>query len=263
MTNDQMRLNKYLAHTGITSRRAADRLIEQGRVQVNGRTIYTMGIKVDPKRDRVTLDGREVKLRQGESTTLLLNKPVGVLTTRHDPEGRQTVLDLIPPQFHHLRPVGRLDYLSEGLVLLSDDGDLIYRLTHPSYQHEKEYWVQISGRVPEPALRKLGKGVELEDGVAHARVRRLQTIPAEQRFWINDNPDSRHSWLIFILKEGRKRQIRRMCRAVDLNVLRLIRVRIASFHIGDLRPTRWRPLTARQNRAIDAIKAAKPQKRDT
>jgi len=262
MTDDQIRLNKYLAHTGITSRRGADRLIEQGRVQVNGRTIYTMGVKIDPNKDRVSLDGRELTVRQGNSTTLLLNKPVGVLTTRHDPEGRQIVLDLIPPQFHHLRPVGRLDYLSEGLVLLSDDGDLIYRLTHPSFRHEKEYWVQIAGRMPEPALRKLGKGVLLEDGVAHARVRRLKTIPAEQRFWIDDDPDSRHSWLIFTLQEGRKRQIRRMCRAVDLNVLRLIRVRIASFHIGDLRPGQWRPLTARQNRAIDAIKMAEPQQRD-
>lgn len=262
MTDDQMRLNKYLAHTGITSRRAADRLIQQGRVQVNGRTIYTMGIKVDPKKDRVTLDGRDVNLRQGQSINLLLNKPAGVLTTRHDPEGRRTVLDLIPPQFRHLRPVGRLDYLSEGLVLLSDDGDLIYRLTHPSYQHEKEYWVQIAGRVPEPALRKLRKGVQLEDGIASAQVRKLKTIPAEQQHWIGDNPESRHSWLIFTLKEGRKRQIRRMCRAVDLNVLRLIRVRIGSLHIGDLRLDQWRPLTARQNRAIAAIKKAKPQKRE-
>ncbi len=262
MTNDQMRLNKYLAHTGITSRRAADRLIEQGRVMVNGRTIYTMGVKIDPKKDRVSLDGREVNLRQGESTSLLLNKPVGVLTTRHDPEGRQTVLDLIPPQFHHLRPVGRLDYLSEGLVLLSDDGDLIYRLTHPSFEHEKEYWVQISGRVPEPALRKLGKPIQLEDGIVHARVRRLKTIPAEQRFWIDDDPESKHSWLIFTLKEGRKRQIRRMCKAVDLNVLRLIRVRIGSLHIGDLKPGQWRPMTARQIRAIDAIKLGEPHERD-
>lgn len=263
MTDDQMRLNKYLAHTGITSRRAADRLIQQGRVQVNGRTIYTMGIKIDPEKDRVKLDGRDVSLRQGQSINLLLNKPAGVLTTRHDPEGRRTVLDLIPPQFHHLRPVGRLDYLSEGLVLLSDDGDLIYRLTHPSFQHEKEYWVRIAGRVPEPALRKLRKGVLLEDGIANAQVRKLQTIPAEQQFWIGNDPESNHSWLIFTLREGRKRQIRRMCKAVDLNVLRLIRVRIGSLHIGDLRPDQWRPLTTRQNRAISAIKAAQPQKRES
>jgi pseudouridine synthase len=263
MTEEQMRLNKYIAHTGFASRRAADRLIEQGRVQVNGRTIYTMGVKIDPQKDRVTVDGREVKLRQGESITLLLNKPVGVLTTRHDPEGRQTVLDLLPPQYHHLRPVGRLDYLSEGLVLLSDDGDLIYRLTHPSFQHEKEYWVQIQGRVPEPALRKLNKGVQLEDGAAHARVRHLHKIPAEQRFWLDPQLDPKHAWLAFVITEGRKRQIRRMCQAVDLNLLRLVRVRMASLHIGDLRPGQWRLLTARQLRAVNAIKASKPEKRKT
>jgi pseudouridine synthase len=263
MSQEQMRLNKYLAHTGMASRRAADRLIEQGRVQVNGRTIYAMGVKIDPKKDRITVDGRAVTLRQGESMTLLLNKPVGVLTTRHDPEGRQTVLDLVPPQFHHLRPIGRLDYLSEGLVLLSDDGDLIYRLTHPSYQHEKEYWVQIAGRVPEPALRKLRKGIELEDGMAHARVRHLHKIPLEQRFWLDPRSESKHAWLAFIITEGRKRQIRRMCQAVDLNLLRLVRVRMASLHIGDLRPGQWRSLTARQRRAANAIKASKPVKRQT
>lgn len=256
-----MRLNKYLAHAGIASRRAADKLIEAGRVQVNGQRVYTMGMTVTPGQDRVLFDGREVKLPTGESTALVLNKPVGYLTTRHDPEGRPTILDLIPPEYRHLHPVGRLDQDSEGLVLLSDDGALTYKLTHPSFRHEKEYWVQIRGRVPEPALRKLNKGVELEDGIASANVHHLLKIPPEQRFWLDPDADPRHSWLIFLLQEGRKRQIRRMCQAVDLQINRLVRVRISSLHIGDLRPGQWRLLSARQRSAVTAIKESSPRPR--
>ncbi|RME82147.1 MAG: rRNA pseudouridine synthase [Caldilineae bacterium] len=254
-----MRLNKYLAHAGVASRRGADALIRQGRVQVNGRTVYTMGVQIDPGRDEVTVDGRPVSMPRGEPTTLLLNKPAGYLSTRLDPQGRPTVLDLLPPEFHHLHPIGRLDLESEGLVLMSDDGDLTYRLTHPSFQHEKEYWVLVRGRVPEPALRKLRKGIELEDGMARARVRRLRSIPPEQRFWLDPEPDPNHTWLAFVITEGRKRQIRRMCQAVRLEVLRLVRIRIASLHIGDLRPGQWRPLSARQRRAVNAIKSQPPK----
>lgn len=250
-----MRLNKFLAHAGITSRRGADELIIQGRVQVNGRTVYTMGLTVVPGRDRVVVNGREITLTAKEPVTLLLNKPAGYLSTRSDPDDRPTVFDLTPPEYRLLYPVGRLDLDSEGLMLLSDDGDLTYRLTHPSFEHEKEYWVQIRGRVPAPALRKLQKGVELEDGLASADVRPLIRIPAEQRFWVEQEPDPRHTWLVFLLHEGRKRQIRYMCEAVDLDVRRLIRVRIASLHIGDLGPGQWRLLTARQRRAVAAIKA--------
>lgn len=249
-----MRLNKFLAHAGVASRRGADELIIQGRVQVNGRTVYTMGISVIPGRDRVLVNGREIVLAAAEPITLTLNKPAGYLSTRRDPEGRPTVFDLTPPEYRLLYPVGRLDMDSEGLMLLSDDGELTYRLTHPSFEHEKEYWVQIRGRVPAPAIRKLQKGVELDDGLAAAQVRPLTQIPAEQRFWVGTEPDPRHSWLVFLLHEGRKRQIRRMCEAVDLDVLRLIRVRIASLHIGDLRPGQWRLLTSRQRRAVEAIK---------
>ncbi|MCO6452322.1 MAG: rRNA pseudouridine synthase [Caldilineales bacterium] len=251
-----MRLNKFLAHAGIASRRGADRLIQEGRVQVNGRTLYEMGVQIDPEKDRVTFDGRPVQIGAADTTTLLRNMPAGVLSTRHDPEGRPTVFSLIPPEYSPLYPVGRLDLDSEGLMLLSNDGDLTYRLTHPSFEHEKEYWVKIRGYVPEPAIRKLKKGVELEDGQARAGVRRLKSIPAEQRFWLEPEPDPRHTWLVFILHEGRKRQVRRMCQAVELDVLRLVRVRMASLHIGDLRPGQWRPLSARQRRAIDAIKTS-------
>jgi len=247
-----MRLNKFLAHAGIASRRAADKLIAAGRVRVNGRVTREMGVQVDPVRDQITVDGNTVTSTQNQRLYLLLNKPAGVITSRKDPEGRKTILDLIPKKYHHLHPVGRLDFQSEGLVLLTDDGDLTQRLTHPSFQHEKEYWVQVDGPVPNVTLYKFRKGVELEDGMARARVRRLSKIPAEQRFWIQEDP--KRTWLAFILHEGRNRQIRRMCEALNLRVRRLVRIRIESIHIGDLKPGQWRPANSRQTRAIQAVK---------
>jgi len=247
-----MRLNKFLAHAGIASRRAADKLIAAGRVQVNGRVTREMGVQVDPAQDKVLVDGKPVQGGQKAFTYLLLNKPAGVITSRKDPEGRPTVLDLIPAKYHHLHPVGRLDYKSEGLVLLTDDGDLTQRLTHPSFQHEKEYWVQVVGPVPNVLLYKLRKGVMLEDGVAKARVRRLSKIPPEQRFWIKDNP--KYTWLAFTLQEGRNRQIRRMCEALDLQVRQLVRIRMNAIHIGDIKPGQWRMANSRQLKAVRAIK---------
>lgn len=247
-----MRLNKFLAHAGIASRRAADKLIAAGRVRVNGQVVREMGVQIDPARDQVAVDGKPVTTAQSQRLYLLLNKPAGVITSRKDPEGRKTILDLIPKKYHHLHPVGRLDFQSEGLVLLTDDGDLTQRLTHPSFQHEKEYWVQVDGPVPNVVIYKFRKGVELEDGMARARVRRLSKIPAEQRFWIQDDP--KRTWLVFILHEGRNRQIRRMCEALDLRVRRLVRIRIESIHLGDLKPGQWRPASSRQIRAIQAIK---------
>ncbi|HEY81144.1 MAG TPA: rRNA pseudouridine synthase [Anaerolineae bacterium] len=248
-----MRLNKFLAHAGVASRRAADELIATGRVRVNGRVVRAMGVQIDPERDQITVDGKPVHLNRAAFIYLLLNKPAGVITSRKDPEGRRTLYDLIPRRYHHLHPVGRLDFQSEGLVLLTDDGDLTQRLTHPSHRHEKEYWVQVAGQVPDVTLHKLRKGVPLEDGLARARVRYLGKIPPEQRFWIQ--PDSKHTWMVFILHEGRNRQIRRMCQAVGLRVRRLVRVRIDSIHIGDLKPGQWRLATKRQLKAIRAIKA--------
>lgn len=253
-----MRLNKFLAHAGVSSRRGADLLIQQGRVQVNGQTVYTMGIQIDPEKDVVACDGKRVRAATGSPTTLLLNKPAGYLSTRSDPQGRRTIYDLLPLRYHPLHPVGRLDLDSEGLMLLSNDGDLTYRLTQASHHHQKEYWVQIKGWAPEPALRKLRKGVEIESGLARAQVKRLAKIPAEQRFWLQRQPMLHTSWLIFVLEEGRKRQIRSMCRAIDLEIRRLVRVRIASLHIGDMRPGEWRPLSKRQLRAVEAIKSGKP-----
>ncbi len=243
-----MRLNKFLAQAGVASRRGADRLIAAGRVRVNQRVVRDMGIQIDPHRDRVTVDGRVIHPPSPTATYLLLNKPPGYLTSRHDPQGRPTIYDLIPARFHRLHPVGRLDFQSEGLMLLTDDGQLTQRLTHPSFQHEKEYWVQVAGEVPQGTLRKLRRGVLLEDGPARAQVRVLGKIPPQQRFWIHQDP--RHTWLVFILHEGRNRQVRRMCRAVGLQVRRLVRVRIATLHIGDLKPGQWRLASKRQRQGL-------------
>ena len=250
-----MRLNKFLAQAGVASRRAADKLIAAGRVKVNGRVVREMGLQIDPDQDKVTVDGKPVSAHRKTFTYLLLNKPPGYITSRKDPEGRRTIYELIPARYHRLHPVGRLDFQSEGLVLLTDDGDLTQRLTHPSYQHEKEYWVQVAGQVPDVTLHKLRKGVRLEDGLARARVRYLGKIPPQQRFWIQ--PDPKHAWLVFVLHEGRNRQIRRMCQAVGLRVRRLVRVRIDDIHIGDLKPGQWRLASKRQLKAIRKIRAGK------
>ncbi len=248
-----MRLNKFLAHTGISSRRAADKLIAAGRVEVNGRVVREMGVQIDPVRDQVRVDGKLIRNHPQRFTYLLLNKPRGVITSRKDPGGRKTILDLIPVKYHNLHPIGRLDYQSEGLVLLTDDGDLTQRLSHPSHQHEKEYWVKVVGEVPNPTLYKFRQGVRLDDGLAWARVRRLNKIPPAQRFWVQLDP--KHTWLAFVLTEGRNRQIRRMCQVVNLRVLRLVRVRMDAIHIGDLKPGQWRMASKQQLRIIQAIKA--------
>ena len=253
-----IRLNKFLAQAGITSRRGADQLIQAGRVRVNGRVVRTLGLQIDPQQDEITVDGRPVQPQRKDFTYLLLNKPPGYLTSRKDPQGRPTIYRLLPRSFHHLHPVGRLDYASEGLVILTDDGDLTQRLTHPSFRHEKEYWVQVQGHPPDVVLHKLRQGVTLEDGPARARVRYLGKIPPPQRFWIQHDP--RHTWLVFILHEGRNRQIRRMCDAVGLRVLRLVRVRIDAIHLGDLKPGQWRLASKKQRHIIQSLKTA-PKKR--
>ncbi len=247
-----MRLNKYLAQAGVASRRAADKLIAAGRVRVNGRIVREMGVQIDPATDEVTVDGQPIRPRQQNFTYLLLNKPRGYITSRKDTQGRPTIYSLLPSKYHRLHPVGRLDFQSEGLVLLTDDGDLTWRLTHPTFHHEKEYWVQVQGQVPDVILHKLRKGVQLDDGFARARVRYLGKIPPEQRFWIQH--ESKHTWLVFILHEGRNRQIRRMCAAVGLRVRRLVRVRVDAIHLGDLKPGQWRLATKKQRKAIQRIK---------
>lgn len=223
------RLQKVLAKAGIASRRKCEELITAGRVKVNGKIVSTLGSKVDPERDVIEVDGKLVTLPH-KHTYLMLNKPVGYICTVHDPQGRPTIMDLIPTQTR-LYPVGRLDKDSEGLILLTDDGDLAQRLTHPSWEHEKEYLVLVEGR-PEPhSLRRLREGIALENGF---------TWPADVTV-LGEELDG--TWLRFVIHEGRKRQLRRMCQAVGHPVRRLIRVRIGPLCLGELPVGQYRPLT--------------------
>ena len=227
------RLQKVLARAGLGSRRVCDDLIAAGRVVVNGQPAV-LGQRVDAERDQVEVDGVPVSIREG-LVYYLLNKPRGVVTTASDPEGRRTVVDLVPLE-PRVFPVGRLDFDSEGLLLLTNDGDLAHRLTHPRFGVEKEYLVEIEG-TPSPAvLRRLREGVELEDGpTAPARVGKVAATA-----------------LKMTIHEGRNRQIRRMCEAVGHPVIRLVRTRIGPLSDRQLKPGEWRPLTVAEVLAIAA-----------
>ncbi len=229
-----VRLHKVLAQAGVASRRASERLIQAGRVRVNGQVVTEMGFQVDPARDQILVDERQVRLA-AERRYIVLHKPAGVLSVMHDDRGRRALGDLLPG-VRGVHPVGRLDLDSEGLVLLTDDGALTQRLTHPRYHHSKEYLVLVGGVPAEETLRSLGQGIDLEDGrTAPAVVTRAVEGPggAAPTGW---------SWLRFVLYEGRKRQIRRMCKVVGHPVRRLIRVRIGPLELGDLAVGAHRPL---------------------
>jgi pseudouridine synthase len=223
------RLNKVLARAGIASRRGADELIAQGRISVNGAVVRDMGVKVDPDRDDIRLDGEQIPGPQA-LRYVALHKPRHVITTRHDPAGRPTVCDLVPEEWQ-LFPVGRLDGSSEGLLVMTNDGELANVLTHPSYAHEKEYRVKISGTPSEATLRTWREGMYLEDG---------RTSPARV---VIESSTGAGTWLRFTLREGRNRQIRRMVEGMHHRVHRIIRVRIGGLELGDLPAGHWRELS--------------------
>ncbi|MBI2963075.1 MAG: rRNA pseudouridine synthase [Deltaproteobacteria bacterium] len=232
------RLQKLLARAGLASRRAAEQLIAAGRVTVNGRTVSELGAKADPRRDDVRLDGEPV--RASRARVLLLHKPVGVVTTLADPDGRPTIRDYLPAGHERVFPVGRLDFHSSGLLLLTNDGELAARLLHPRWRIARTYRVKVSGRPSEAALGRLRRGVKLDDGVsgpAQVDVERL--LPAK-------------AWLRITVREGRRREIRRMCDAVGHPVERLVRVRFGPIELGRLPPGRWRALGDAETAALRA-----------
>jgi len=237
------RLQKILARADFGSRRACEDLIRQGRVAVNGR-VAKLGQKADPERDRITLDGKPVQVKQ-EYTYVALHKPRGVLSDEGDGSSRlTTVLDLVPLE-GHLFPVGRLDLRSEGLILLTDDGKLANRLTHPSYEHAKEYRVYVEGHPDDGILESWRRGVFL-DG--------RRTAPADVSVLRHEK---RHTWLRIVLREGRKRQIRRVGAMLGHPVHKLIRVRIGPVHLGNLKPGEWRHLTEQESEELQRIKRRK------
>ncbi len=244
------RLQKVMARAGLGSRRASEELIRQGRVRVNGQIVTRLGTRVDPSRDEIVVDGQPLSPAD-PLIYLLVHKPAGYLSTTHDPYGRPTVMHLLSaPQ--RIYPVGRLDLESEGLLLLTNDGPLTQKLTHPRYQHEREYRVLVRGQPDRQALRALRQGVQLEDGKASpARVRPIEGEPAPQGT----------TWLRVVLRQGRKRQVRRMCAAVGHPVQRLIRVRMGPLLLGALRPGESRPLTRQELKSLRASASARPRRR--
>ncbi len=230
-----MRLNKVLSAAGVASRRAADELIEQGRVEVNGR-VATTGMQVDPSADDVRVDGRRLK-PPPERRYLLLNKPPGVVSTRADPQRRPTVVELLERAGVHgyFYPVGRLDYESEGLILLTNDGTFAERVTHPRYELERTYEVTLAGVPDDRDLRRLRDGVPLDGRrTLPAKVRRLRVLPGRE---------CPRAVVEITLREGRNRQVRRMCDAIAHPADRLVRTRIGPVVDRNLKPGRFRDLT--------------------
>lgn len=229
------RVQKVLARTGIGSRRTCEELIADGRVMVDG-VLTTLGDRVDPETQHITVDGVPVPTR-GDLIYYLLNKPPATVTTAKDPQGRTTVLDLVPAE-PRVFPVGRLDYDSEGLLILTNDGDLTQLLTHPSHGVEKTYLAEVDGAPVPATIRLLREGIELDDGLtAPARVHVVQERGTTSAIEIT-------------IHEGRNRQVRRMCEAAGHPVRRLVRTRIGPIHDRSLAPGAWRLLTGDEVRAL-------------
>jgi 23S rRNA pseudouridine2605 synthase len=233
------RLQKVLARAGLGSRRACEELIIDGRVKVNGE-LAELGRRVDVERDRIEVDGAPVSVRS-DDVYYLLNKPVGVVTTADDPQGRPKVVDLVPSE-PRVFPVGRLDFDTEGLLLLTNDGELAHRLTHPSFGVEKEYLAHVDGDPSPSALRRLREGVDLDDG---------RTAPAKV-----GHPGP--GMVRLVIHEGRNRQVRRMCEAIGYPVVRLVRTRIGSVTDPRLAPGEWRLLTDEERRSLERATAGLP-----
>jgi 23S rRNA pseudouridine2605 synthase len=240
------RLQKILAQAGYGSRRACEDFITAGRVRVNGK-LAELGQKADPAVDKITVDGKPISAVES-LTYIALNKPRMVLSTVEPERGdaRKTVRDLLDiPQ--HVYPVGRLDFESEGLVLMTNDGDLTNKLTHPRFGHEKEYKVLLARRPDHDQLDAWKRGVVLEDG--------YKTAPVEVRF---ESAQGKGAWVRVVMKEGRKRQIRETCKQLGLPVVRILRVRIGSLRLGNLKPRQWRYLTIQE---VSDLKGNEAKKR--
>jgi 23S rRNA pseudouridine2605 synthase len=235
-----VRLHKLIAEAGIASRRAAERLIAEGRVRVNGVAVTELGAHADPAHDRVEVDGRPLP-RVELKRYVLLHKPRGFLTTRDDPRGRPRVFDLVPELGVRLHSVGRLDFDAEGLLLLTNDGALTFHLTHPRHGVRRVYHVLVEGRVDPGVLATLERGVVLEDGPG--RVDRARRLGGE-------GPSL--TWLELTLSEGRYREVKRLCRAVGLTVQRLRRVAFGSLELGELPSGQWRELATAEVASLAA-----------
>jgi len=240
-----VRLQRLLAGAGLCSRRQAEQWLRQGRVSVNGRPAK-LGESADPARDRVEVDGERLRLEA--LAYWMLHKPRGPLSTRRDPQGRPTVMELLPPGLPRLHPVGRLDADTEGLLLLTNDGPLTHRLLHPSHGAEREYRVWVRGRVEPGTIRRLEAGVALRDG---------RTAPCRVS-GVRHDATGEGTRFDLVLREGRKRQIRRSLGALRHPVGRLVRTRMGSLRLGSLRPGEARPLVPEELGALRRYAEALP-----
>ena len=233
------RLQKILSQAGVASRRAAEKLIAEGRVTVNGQTVREMGTKADLGSDDIRVDGRRIKSAE-RLRYILLNKPAGYVTTRSDPQRRPTVIDLLPGVREYVYPVGRLDYDTEGLLLLTNDGDLAAKLTHPRHGVERTYEAHVAGMPDRDAIERLRRGIPL-DG--------KRTLPAHVSL-VNEGRKDRNGVLLLTIREGRNRQVRRMCEAVGHPVRELRRTKFGTIADRRLKPGRWRDLTDEEVRTL-------------
>ena len=238
----EVRLQKFMAHAGVASRRKSEEIIAAGRVKVNGETVTEMGFKIDPTEDYVEVDGNEIE--REKKRYFKLHKPVGVISTASDPKGRKTVVEFVDDIKQRLYPVGRLDYNSSGLILLTNDGKLTHILTHPSFEIEKTYRVIADGRIAKDDIARLEAGVELDDGMtAPARVDQLNYQGERTKFLIT-------------IHEGRNRQVRRMCQAVGHEVTDLMRLRFGPIELDSLQPGERKELSSEEIARLKDLKAS-------
>ncbi len=236
---EKIRLQKYLAECGIASRRKAEEYIQEGKVQVNGKTITELGVKIDPDTDIVYFDNKKVE-KQNEKIYILLNKPIGYVTTTKDQFNRQTVLDLIKGLNKRIVPVGRLDMYTSGALILTNDGEFIYKVTHPSHEITKTYVATLKGIITNEEIEKLRSGVEIEDYITRpARVKILKT-----------DTDKNISRIEITIHEGKNRQVRKMCEAIGRNVMALHRSKIGNIGVKDLKIGEWRYLSSTEIKSI-------------
>jgi pseudouridine synthase len=225
----RLRLNQAIAASGLCSRRAADKLIAEGKVKINGQLVTDFSASVNLDKDRLTVAGKPVGKRPNEY--ILLHKPVGVVSTCKDERGRKSVIDILPANLRHLKPAGRLDYDSSGLMLLTNDGALIQALTHPKALIEKTYLVTVNGKCSSEALKELAQGVNLKEAkTAAAKVNLLES-------------NERSSIIEITITEGKNRQLRRMCAQLGLPVTQLVRKSIDKLQLSNLSPGKWREIT--------------------
>ena len=238
---EEIRLQKYLSNSGIASRRKCEEYILQGKVQVNGKIITELGTKINPEKDEVLFNGKIVKNNiNQEKTYILLNKPIGYVTTSKEQSGRDMVLDLVKGINKRLVPVGRLDMYTSGALILTDDGDFVYRVTHPKHEISKTYTVTLKGIINKIEVEKLRAGVEIEDYI---------TKPAKVKILKTDE-ENNISRLEITIHEGKNRQVRKMCEAIDKKVLALHRSKIGNIGVKDLKIGSWRYLSKEEIKNI-------------